>query len=286
MKKRLIHISMLLIGIAILVIIIVTLVIPYFTERPPRAVWVSDNPYIVIFQHRRYSSPFDHSDREGFRPGYLVDDSGEKTYFFVSFAGGRMSFYDLHAFFSFNDDMWYEPIMHGYWRRRGRQVILSLDDKDVSLSRTTDYEHPNTFAWNPGLENLHGIWETNDGRLWLDLEEAALVRTENDGFISGIISSIFTSPRFQGVYDSSGVDIGLLIRGDFTPHTGEFTITISENGNLRGHSFAPIGGGRFMRADGTLENDILRLQLDGSRFTTISGDWHFPNEIILYRISD
>jgi hypothetical protein len=75
------------------------------------------------------------------------------------------------------------------------------------------------------------------------------------------------------------------VSGSLTPYTGSFWIVISENGNLRGHSLAPMDGGSFILASGILEGDKLRLNLESDRFTTISGDWYFPSEIVLHRLS-
>jgi len=276
MKKRPFYITSLVVGVVVMAAIIRTFVIPYFTERPPRAVWISNDPHIVIFQHRRYNSPFDFSVRGGFRKGYMIDTNGEKIYFFVSFFDETMIFYDAQTF----DDVRHEPIMYGNWRLTGlrwRQLTLNLDGNVITFTRTRDYEPPNTFAWNPGLETLYGVWETEDSRLRLDLEEVSLVRPDR--------GSIFRHPLFQGVYDPDGANIGLMISGSFTPHTGLFTIVIRENGNLRGQSSAPSGGGRFMRADGTLDGDTIHLQTNHRQFATISGDWHFPNSFTLYRVS-
>ena len=209
----------------------------------------------------------------------MVDNNGDKIHFFVSFFESTMRFYDAQTFFE--ADVRHAPIMYGNWRRTGwRQFTLNVDSDVIRFTRTTDYAPPNTFAWNPGLETLHGVWQTEDGRLRLNLDEVSLVRTSS--FIYGFSSS----PRFHGIYDQGGANIGLLISGSFTPHTGTFSIVISENGNLRGHSFGPGAGGRFMRADGVLDGDVIHLQINHDRLFTISGDWHFPNEFTLYRVSN
>jgi len=277
MKKGFFYAIVTVVGITILVAIITTLIIPYFLERPPRAVWVSDDSHIVIFQHRRYSSPFDLSTRDGFRQGYKVDDNGGKTYFLVSFFDSTMRFYDAQTFFDAGAQ--HKPIMYGYWRHARGRLTLDVDGEVIIFARATNYEPPNTFAWNPGLETLHGIWETMDGNLRLDLEAVSLLRT------TSIIYGVSSIPRFQGVYNPGDANIGLLISGSFTAHTGQFSIVISENGNLRGHSFAPIGGGRFMRAEGTLDGDTIHLQINHLNPASMSGDWHFPSELILNRIS-
>jgi len=284
MKKKLYRIILFIVGIVALIAVVGIFIMPHIEARPPSAVWISNYPHIVIFQHRRYISPFDAYGRQDLSPGYMIDNNGEKTHFFTCFAGGRMRFYEAQTFFDFNADI--RPIMYGYWQRMGRRFRLEADGSAITFTRTRDYEPPNTSAWLPGLESLHGIWETQDGRLRLDLENAYLVRTENDGFISGIISSILTSPRFHGVYDPRGANICLLISGLFTPHTGTFMIVISENGNLRGHSFAPVGGGRFMRGNGALDGDVINLQFNSGQFSTISGDWSFPYTFSLYRVSN
>jgi len=279
MKKRRFSIAILVAVIILLSFIAISLFV-YHTGFP-RGVWVSDSPHIVIFNHRRYDSPFHEYGRQDSRHGYMTIENGEKIYFFVNFFDGIMRFYDSQTFFDFDEDMRHEPIMRGYWRRTRRQFTLVVDDTEITFTRITDYEPPNTFAWNPGLENLHGTWETKDGRLWLDLEEASLMRSD-----SSALSALRTSPRFRGVYDPDSTNVGLMVSGIFTPHTGTFLIVISENGNLRGHSFAPIGGGRFMRADGTLDGDAIHLRFTHSRFATMSGEWLFPDEFILYRVSD
>ena len=268
----------LLIWLALLVVTSIVIAMLVFVRqpmRPPRGVWVSDDPHIVIFQHRRYTSPFGSDGRQG----YMIDGSGEKTYFFAEFFDGIMRLHDAQTFFE--ADVWHEPIMYGHWRRTGWwQLTLDVDGNITRFTRAADYESPNTLAWNPGLETLHGVWQTEDGRLLLNLEEVSLLRTSS--FIYGFSSS----PCFQGVYDQGGANIGLLIRGSFTPHMERFLIIISENGNLRGHSFGPGGGGRFMRADGVLDGDVIHLQINHDRLFTISGDWYFPNEFTLYRVSD
>ena len=242
-------------------------------STPPTAVWISEDHSIVIFNDRHYQSPFGHFGSLG----YIVNDNGKQTYFFAQFFNGSFRLHDVQKFFEQTNEFF----MYGYWRHTRRQLLLDVDGETIHLNRASQYDSPNTFNWNPGIENLYGIWETRDGLLRLYLDEVFLVRTE-----PGASSSILTNPRFMGVYDPRSANIGLLISGSFTPYTERFGIVISENGNLRGHSFAPIGGGRFIRATGILDGDEIRLQLDSNRFTTISGDWHFPNEIILYRISD
>ena len=240
---------------------------------PPTAVWISEDYNIVIFNDRNYHSPFGLFGS----PGYMISDNDEKIYFFVQFFNGSFRLHDVQAFFEQTNEFF----MYGYWRHARQQLILEVDGKTKYFNRAVQYDSPNTFNWNPGIEELHGKWETADGILRLYLDDVFLVRTER-----GILSFILTNPQFMGVYAPNDANIGLLVDGSFTPFTENFRIVISENGNLRGHSFAPIGGGRFMRASGTLEGDVIRLRLDSDRFTTISGDWYFPSEIILYRISD
>jgi len=240
---------------------------------PPTAVWISEDHRIVIFNDRQYQSPFGHFGSLG----YIVDDNGEQIYFFAQFFNGSFRLHDVQKFFEQTNEFF----MYGYWRHTRRQVLFDVDGETIHFTRTTKYDSLNTFNWNPGIENLYGVWETADGMLRLYLDEVLLVRTER-----GIASLFLRNPRFMGVYDPCGANLGLLISGSFTPYTERFGIVISENGNLRGHSFAPIDGGRFMRASGILEGDEIRLNLASDRFTTISGDWYFPREIIMYRISN
>jgi len=272
MMKRYFRIALAMVVCIVIVIAIRASLFPPLD--PPRGVWISDDPYIVIFQHRRYNSPFGHFGRQG----YMVDENGVITYFFALFFDGKIRFLDAQTFFE--SDVQHEPVMYGNWRRTGwrrRQFTFEVDGEVITFTRTRDYEPPNTFAWNPGIETLHGVWETEDGRLRLDLEELSLLRPDR--------FEIIRYPLFQGVYDPGGANIVLLISGSFSPHTGQFSIVIRENGTLRGQSSAPEGGGRFIRADGTLDGDAIHLQTNHRRFATISGDWRFPNEFTLYRIS-
>ena len=260
--------------------------------RPSPTVWVSTNPHIVLFEHRLlvhspYLSPFAAHGSVGSR-GYMVDDEGEVTYFFYSYWRdiGLMNFYDAYTFFDSSQPRY--PIMRGYRQsRRWNRLAFNVDGELITFNRVTEYGSPlNTFLWLPGLETLHGVWETEDGRLRLDLTSVTLERTDSRQLDNLFMPSRL--PRFHGVYDPNGENISILISGSGrASHEGKFSITISENGNLPGHSFWLTGGGRQMRADATLDGDTIHLDIARWRTNPFRCDWHlsFPNEFALYRVS-
>jgi len=256
-------------------------------------VWISEDSRIVLFEHSLfapspYLSPFAAHGSVGSR-GYMVDEEGEITYFFFEDwrNSGLMPFFDRYSHFGGSPNGSFT--MRNYIQdRRMNRITLDINGELIILNRATQYSSPlNTFMWLPGLETLHGVWETKDGRLRLDLTKVNLEFTDRRRLFDLIIPSRL--PRFHGVYDPSGENIGLLISGfgGWAPHEGKFSITISENGNLRGHSFWRIGEGREMRADATFDGDMIRLDTTNWQTNPFRCDWYlgFPTEFTLHRVS-
>ena len=240
-----------------------TLLLSGCFSMPPEAVWISEEPHIVVYQRNLYSSLF---NSRAMYLAYLIEDDGSKTRLFVSFWKDRsMTF--------LTEPRSNEHFLRGYWQRVGRQLELDIDGEIITFSRLRRYEAPNIFEWFPGLENMKSIWETQDGTLRLDFVNIVVRRPRG--------SLVLSYPFYQGTYFGGRAEISLTIQGDAGEmEYGVFRITIREDFALPGHT-SPVDGGRELTANGTIDGNEIHLVI-----TSIQGEWHFSDGITLYQVSD